>query len=93
MHPHTECLFSRFALLLCVTVVFYLTGNGHVLSFFRTNQFAAHRSFVYWVHEKLGRKRKVIPSCVVGRIRQAFPEQDNTYEEFHESLQISYMLY
>ena len=47
--------------------------------FLRSYRFAAYRQFTWWVHNK-GTKgvRRVVPSCVVSRIRDQFPSPDGT---------------
>ncbi|KAI7803994.1 putative P2X purinoceptor 7-like, partial [Triplophysa rosa] len=47
----------------------------------------AYRSFVSWCWGYLGRHvRVVIPSCVVARIRQEFPDQSGQYVGFRPPL-------
>ncbi|XP_033729534.1 P2X purinoceptor 7-like [Pecten maximus] len=42
-------------------------------------RYIAYRRFVRWVWHRLGRKqRKVLPSCVVLKIRKTFPSEDYT---------------
>ena len=51
-----------------------------VLVKFRTLRLAAYRQFTWWVHTRLGKAvRKVIPSCAVWSIRDAFPEANYEY--------------
>jgi rRNA-processing protein FCF1 len=48
----------------------------------------AYRQFISWVRrgQPLGKKfRVVIPSCVVTKIRKAFPSENDIYEGFHEA--------
>ena len=57
----------------------------------RSLRYAAYRMFTWWVHNRLGRGvRKVIPSCAIWDIRNAFPESDNThyvpYQEVRDEL-------
>ncbi|XP_064643604.1 P2X purinoceptor 7-like [Lineus longissimus] len=46
----------------------------------------AYRQMIFWAHGFLGRKvRRVIPSCVVKRIREVFPAADGQYVGFLEA--------
>lgn len=48
----------------------------------------AYRQFINWVRrsQPLGKKfRVVIPSCVVTKIRNSFPDEHGNYEGFHEA--------
>ena len=55
---------------------------------YRLYKLAAHRQFIYWTHNKLGKGIwKVIPSCVVLAIRHEFPEADNVYTGFKKFYQ------
>lgn len=48
-------------------------------------RFVAYKQFVYWVNSwaPLGKKnRKVIPSCVVEKVRREYPEPDGNYKSF-----------
>ncbi|XP_077512589.1 uncharacterized protein LOC144123678 [Amblyomma americanum] len=39
-------------------------------------RYTAYRQFVRWIWRRLGRRnRRVLPSCVVGEMRNAFPAQ------------------
>lgn len=51
----------------------------------RLCRYLAYREFTCWVYKRLGRHiRKVIPACVVKKIREAFPKsEDELYEGFH----------
>ncbi len=56
-------------------------GNGA-----RSMRHAAYRQFVLWRHGRLGNNiRRVIPSCVVWRIRDRFPSPDNLYTGYQVS--------
>lgn len=49
----------------------------------RSFRFASYTAFTWWVHGKLGRyNRRVIPSCVIWKIRDMFPEESGTYVNF-----------
>ena len=52
----------------------------------RSLRYAAYRMFTWWVHNRLGRGvRKVIPSCAIWAIRDAYPETDDIkYVPFQE---------
>ena len=50
-----------------------------VYLFFRRHRYMGYRSFVRWCWGYLGKhNRKVLPSCVVARIREAYPSADYT---------------
>lgn len=50
---------------------------------FRTYRLAAYRQFTLWAHGRLGRHtRRVIPACVVNRIREKFTEGSGIYKGF-----------
>lgn len=53
----------------------------------RSLRYAGYRMFTWWVHNRLGRGvRKVIPSCAIWAIRNAYPEADNMhYVPFQEA--------
>ena len=52
---------------------------------FRTYRFAAYRQFTLLVHNRIGGiVRRVIPSCVVSKIREIFPAPDGIYTGFKE---------
>ncbi|XP_057308092.1 uncharacterized protein LOC130645979 [Hydractinia symbiolongicarpus] len=43
----------------------------------KTYCYAAYRQFTWWVHNRLGKSvLRVIPSCAVKKIRDAYPEPD-----------------
>ena len=47
---------------------------------------AAYRQYTLWKYGKLGRgNRKIVPSCVVTTIRQAYPAPDGNYMGFRRS--------
>ena len=50
---------------------------------FRTYRYAAYRQFSWFNYTKLGRPvRRVIPTCVVTKIREEFPEPSGVYVNF-----------
>ncbi|XP_071959428.1 P2X purinoceptor 7-like [Antedon mediterranea] len=50
-----------------------------------TFRLQAYRQFTYWVHDRLGKAvRRVIPACVVNKIRKDFPSIDGNYVGFKE---------
>ncbi|CAH1240851.1 Hypp6122 [Branchiostoma lanceolatum] len=53
----------------------------------RILRLSAYRQFTCWVHKRrLGRGvRRVVPACVVRRIREAYPSEDGTYIGFLEA--------
>jgi len=52
---------------------------------FSNYRYAAYRQYIWWVYERLGRKRrKIIPACVVLAIRKQFPEADGKYTGFKD---------
>ena len=62
----------------------YLMLTGDALSFANmttTNyRYHAYRSYTSYIHGLLGRwQRKVVPACLVKRIRELYPSADNTY--------------
>ena len=52
----------------------------------RSYRFIAYRQYISWIFKWLGRDiRKIIPSCVVQKIRQNFPAQDGVYVPFQDA--------
>ncbi|XP_061190502.1 uncharacterized protein LOC133198423 [Saccostrea echinata] len=50
-----------------------LEENEHIHELYR---YFAYRKFVRWVYQRLGKKnRRILPSCVVTKIRKTFPSQ------------------
>ena len=46
----------------------------------KSYRFAAYKQFIWFVYKRLGRgNRRFIPSCVVWKIREPFPEEDRLY--------------
>ena len=51
----------------------------------RSYRFIAYRQYISWIFGWLGKDiRKIIPSCVVQKIRQTFPAQDGVYIPFQD---------
>jgi len=49
----------------------------------RSYRYAAYRSFTWLIYTKLGRyRRRIIPSCIVVKIRDQFPDDDGNYKGF-----------
>ena len=52
----------------------------------KSYRFIAYRQYISWIFGWLGKDvRKVIPSCVVNKIRITFPEPDNNYVPYKDS--------
>lgn len=63
----------------------YLCHNKYkqFFCFYRTCRWLAYTQFVYWAYGKLGRGvRKIVPACVMKKIRNTFPAQDGIYTGF-----------
>lgn len=46
----------------------------------RSLRYAAYKQFIWWIFKSLGKgNRRVIPSCVIWKIRDTFPECDGQY--------------
>ena len=57
---------------------------------FRSSRYAAYRQFCWWVHARLGKGvRKIIPACVVSKIRETYPSKDGIYTGFKEGDMVS----
>ena len=61
------------------------TVKEDVHLFYRSLRYAAYRQFTWWVYERLGKgNRRVIPSCVLWKIRNSFEESDDIYVPYCE---------
>ena len=48
-------------------------------------RYAGYRQYTWWVHNRLGKGvRKVIPTCAIWAIRDAYPEPSKGYVPFKE---------
>ena len=62
----------------------------------RSFRYAAYKQFIWWVFKNLGKgNRRVIPSCVLWKIRNSFPEPNGIYVLYSEGrkdgrLRVSY---
>eukprot|EP00111_Clytia_hemisphaerica_P007238 TCONS_00021017-protein len=51
----------------------------------RSLRYAAYRKFSWWVFKRLGKNnRRVIPSCVLSKIRSTFPDPEGKYTKYKE---------
>lgn len=51
----------------------------------RSYRYAAYKQFVWWVFQRLGKgNRRVLPSCVIWKIRNSFEEEDGVYSLYSE---------
>ena len=71
-------IFARIYLLFCL--------------FFRSYRYAAYRQFCWFIHSRLGKGvRKVIPSCVVSKIREVYPSEDGKYTGYKDGDEVPEM--
>ena len=55
----------------------------------RSFRYAAYRQFCWFVHGRIGKAvRRVIPACVVSKIRQEYPSE-NGYKGFKAGFEVS----
>ena len=51
----------------------------------KSYRFAAYKQYVWWIYNGLGKgNRRVLPSCVLWKIRGVFPENDGRYSLYSE---------
>lgn len=51
----------------------------------RSLRYAAYRQFSWWVFKRLGKNnRRVLPSCVLWKIRSKFPDPEGKYTKYKE---------
>lgn len=56
-----------------------------IIGIFSKLRYTAYRQFVRWCWQLLGKEvRVIIPTCVLLKIRTAFPDDDHNYVGFHE---------
>ena len=69
-----------------INVIMLMRANYMAVPFTGDNNALRHGAYVaytLWVHRRLGRgQRRVIPSCVVWKIRRRFPEPTGQYRGF-----------
>ena len=52
---------------------------------FRSYRYSSYRQFIWWVFDRLGKKnRRVVPSCVLWKIRNFFPEENGVYVNYED---------
>ena len=52
---------------------------------YRSLRYAAYRQFTWWIYTHLGKgNRRVIPSCVLWKIRHTFNEKDGVYVPYSD---------
>ena len=53
-------------------------------------RYAAYRQLCWWIHTRLGKGlRRIIPACVVKKIREEYPSADGSYTGFQENSEVS----
>ena len=51
----------------------------------RSLRYAAYRQFSWWAFNRLGKNnRRVLPSCILWKIRNTFPDPDGQYTKYKE---------
>ena len=51
----------------------------------RSLRYAAYKQFVWWIYQRLGKgNRRVLPSCVLWKVRKLFPEGNGQYTLYSE---------
>jgi hypothetical protein len=63
-----------------------LRGDSMEILGNQSYRFAGYKQYTFWVHNHLGKGvRKVIPSCVIWKIRRMYKSEVDTYVSFMES--------
>ena len=63
-----------------------------VIFTFRSYRYAAYRQFTWFIHTKLGKGvRRVIPACVVKKIRERYPSEVGEYTGFKDGEELPEM--
>ena len=71
-----------------ILLIMYLLQDDleESLSSFRSLWYAGYRQYIWWVYKYLGPKNQcIIPSCVVWKIRQTYPEDSGNYVPFRHA--------
>ena len=82
-----EILCTRKFVLENVLIGFHEIKGDHLEEIWsnRSLRYAAYKQFVWWVFKYLGKgNRRVLPSCVLWKIRDMYPQADNDYVLFSE---------
>ncbi|KAG8553877.1 hypothetical protein GDO81_003586, partial [Engystomops pustulosus] len=86
---HERCL-SQEQLIYTLYLIGTITGRVQNVAANRSLRYAANRSYTAWVHGHLGKHYRIpIPSCVVSKIRNSYPEQSGQYTGFRYYMDMS----